>query len=198
MDLACLIYQIGTRSSFDFGNFVLDHLAKHAKSFAVKLPIGFPSLITGIMLKQNKNILRSTNVVEKRPGVLNFSHKLFEGKHARDLVRPSIATSDISGSKLHLRTMTEEVQRNVLKELLEEIETLKKTIETLSNRKFKCEALVRDLTAPSTATHSQPGQANDSNVSDIAEDTEDAEESEEDEGGNGSARDDVGDVGGSA
>ena len=29
-ELACLIYQIGTRSSFDFGEFVFDHLAKHA------------------------------------------------------------------------------------------------------------------------------------------------------------------------
>ena len=94
--------------------------------------------------------------------------------------------------------MTEEVQRNVLKELLEEIEALKKTIETLSNRKSKCEALVRDLTAPSTATDSQPGQTNDSDVSDAVEDTEDAEESGNDEGGNGSARDDVGVDGGSA
>ena len=39
-DLACLIYQIGTRASFDFGEFVFNHLAKHAKSYAVKLLIG--------------------------------------------------------------------------------------------------------------------------------------------------------------
>ena len=154
---------------------------KHAKSFAVKLPIGFPSLITGILLKQNKNILRSTDVAGKRPGVLNFSHKLFEGKHVRDLVRPSVATSDISGSKLNLSSMTEEVQRNVLKEFLEEIEVLKKTIETLSNRKSKCEALVRDLSAPpSDATSTQPGQANAADDSNDAEDPKDAEESEND------------------
>ena len=94
--------------------------------------------------------------------------------------------------------MTEEVQKNVLKELLEEIETLKKTIETLSNRKSKCEALIWDLIVPSTTTDSQPGQANISDVSDAAEDSEDAEEFENDEGGNDSARDDVGDDGGSA
>ena len=41
--------------------------------------------------------------------------------------------------------VSEEAQRNVLKELIEEIDVLKQTIETLSRRKSICEALVRDL-----------------------------------------------------
>ena len=114
---------------------------------------------------------------------------------AKDLVfSTSVATSDISGSKLNLSSMTGEVQRNVLKELLEEIEVLKRTIETLSNRKSKCEALVRDLRAPpSDATSTQPGQANAADDSDDAEDSKDAEESENNEGNNDSARDDFSD-----
>ena len=146
-DLARLIYQIGTRSSFDFGEFVLDHLAKHAKSFAVKLPIGFPSIITGILLKQNKNILRSTDVAGKRPGVLDFNHKLFEGKHARDLVRPSIATSFATGSTLKMGHLSEAMQSNLLKGLYDEIDALKEIIETSSRMKYICERLVKEMTS---------------------------------------------------
>ena len=172
---------------------MFDHLAKHAKSFVVNLPIGFPSLITGILLDQNKNILRSSDVAGKRPGALIISPKLFEGKHVQDLVRPSVETSDVPASKLHLGTMTEDVQKKVLKELLDEIETLKRTIETLSCRKVKCEALVKDLTTPSSATSSQPGQASVSNVSEAAEESESADRAEDDEEDSGSDQDIVGD-----
>ena len=68
--------------------------------------------------------------------------------------------------------MTEDVQRKVVKELLEEVETLKKTIENLSSRKIKCEALIKDLTAPSSATSSQSGQAAGFHVSEAAEESE--------------------------
>ena len=58
-----------------------------------------------------------------------------------------------------------------MKELLEEVEILKKTIETLSSRKFKCEALLKDLTTPCSATSSQPGPATGSHVSEATEDS---------------------------
>lgn len=44
--LANLLYQMGTHASFDFGEFILDHLVKHAESYIVKLLIGSPSFIT--------------------------------------------------------------------------------------------------------------------------------------------------------
>lgn len=54
-DLTNLLYHICTRSSFIFGEFFFDQLVKHAKSYVVKLPIGFPSLIIGILLSQKKD-----------------------------------------------------------------------------------------------------------------------------------------------
>ena len=170
-ELACLIYKIGTRSSFDFGEFVFDHLEKHAKSFAVKLRIGFPSIITGILLKQNKNILHRTDVAGKRLGVLNVSHKLFEGKHVRDLVRPSIA----SGSTMKMGLVSDEVQRNILKELCEEIDILKNTIETFSHRKSICNGLMQSMTSSTSkdgASSSQPGQDGDAESTGVDEDSE--------------------------
>lgn len=64
-------------------------MLKHAEPYAVKLPIKSPSLITGILLSQNRDILRGGNVVVVVPEKPNFSHKIFEGKHAPDIVRPS-------------------------------------------------------------------------------------------------------------
>lgn len=37
--LASLWYQIGTHFSFDFGDFIFEHMVKHAESYALKLPI---------------------------------------------------------------------------------------------------------------------------------------------------------------
>ena len=89
-DMANLLFQIGTRSSIDFEEFVFEHLVRHAKSFTAKLPIGFPSLIIGILLSQIKDIMRADDVVGKTPSEVTFSHKLFEGKHARDIISHSV------------------------------------------------------------------------------------------------------------
>lgn len=38
------VYQIGTRASFDFGEYVFEQTMKQVVSFAIKLPLYFPSL----------------------------------------------------------------------------------------------------------------------------------------------------------
>lgn len=48
-DLAVLLYQIGTNGSLDFGLHVFNHVINHAESQAVQKPIGFLSLIFGII-----------------------------------------------------------------------------------------------------------------------------------------------------
>lgn len=50
--LARLVYQIGTRVTFDFGEHVFDQILKQTKSFAKKLPISFTSLISGVLINQ--------------------------------------------------------------------------------------------------------------------------------------------------
>ncbi|XP_058784040.1 uncharacterized protein LOC131658803 [Vicia villosa] len=66
---------------------------KHAGSYSVKGPIGFPSLICGIILNQFPNILNDKDSVCKRASPLLFHHKLFQGTHVHDVVTTSVGPS---------------------------------------------------------------------------------------------------------
>lgn len=50
ISLAMLIYQIGTKSPFNYGAFILNQIKHHVGSKALKLPICYPCLIFGILL----------------------------------------------------------------------------------------------------------------------------------------------------
>lgn len=50
VSLTTLIYQIGTKSPFNFGAFVLNQIKHHIGSKALKLPFYYPWLICGILL----------------------------------------------------------------------------------------------------------------------------------------------------
>lgn len=41
--LGKFIYIVETKTKFDFGSYVFDQTMKHATSFAVRMPIAFPS-----------------------------------------------------------------------------------------------------------------------------------------------------------
>ena len=155
---------------------MFSHLVKHAKSYDVKLPIGFPSLLSGMMIAQKRDLLRTDDIDGKPLSELSFSHKLFEGKHARDLVMPSIATSVASGHIFKVAPLSEDAKSDILKGLYEEVVALKEIIYTSSRRKTACERLISVMTFSSTsdgATSSQPGHtvSPDDNTDD--EDTED-------------------------
>jgi len=62
---------------------------KHARSFAVKMPITFPSVICEIILTQYPSILVSTDVACKRESPLSLHYKLFKGTHVPDIVMTS-------------------------------------------------------------------------------------------------------------
>ncbi|MCH81839.1 envelope-like protein, partial [Trifolium medium] len=55
-------YIVGTKTKFDFGYYVFEQTMKHVNSFAVKMPIAFPSLICGLILSQHPDILVSSDV----------------------------------------------------------------------------------------------------------------------------------------
>ncbi|XP_057444035.1 uncharacterized protein LOC130736207 [Lotus japonicus] len=57
--LARLIFFVGTRAKFDFGNHVFEQTIKHAGSFVVKLPITFPCLLTKLVRQQHPDIVRA-------------------------------------------------------------------------------------------------------------------------------------------
>ncbi|WJX81962.1 hypothetical protein P8452_64780 [Trifolium repens] len=84
--LAKFIYAIGTSADVDYGSLIFDQIVEHGKSWAMKLVISFPSIITGIILDQHPNILLPEDVPCKRDSPMTLSYKLFEGKHAADII----------------------------------------------------------------------------------------------------------------
>jgi hypothetical protein len=87
--LARLIYSVGTGTEADYGTYIFDQTMTHGKSWAVRLPIAFPTLICGIILTQHPTILTAADEPCKRESPLSLYFKLFEGDHAADIAGPS-------------------------------------------------------------------------------------------------------------
>ncbi|XP_058758306.1 uncharacterized protein LOC131631525 [Vicia villosa] len=123
--LGRFIYAVGTKTKFDYGTYIFDQTMRHAGTSATKLPIAFPSLICGIILKQHPGILKSKDTVCKRETALSFHYKLLQ----RSDDKTSAGTSQPS--------------KSVTKALL--IAELKETCQELDNRKLKLENLIHSL-----------------------------------------------------
>ncbi|XP_057418311.1 uncharacterized protein LOC130712496 [Lotus japonicus] len=99
--LARMLYLIGTRGDFDFGNLVYEQTLKHAGSFAVKLPILFPCLLSGLIVHQHPNIVKVDEPLGKKPLPLKFDYRLFAGTHVPDIMLSAAkGTSSASGTKV--------------------------------------------------------------------------------------------------
>ncbi|KAK2435664.1 hypothetical protein QL285_020707 [Trifolium repens] len=98
--LARFIYSVGTGTEFNYGAHIFDETVQHAKSWAIRMPIAFPSLICSIILAQHPSILTADDEVSKRESPLDFHPRLFEGTHAADIeiTGPSVAAPAGSGS----------------------------------------------------------------------------------------------------
>ncbi|KAK2417089.1 hypothetical protein QL285_039428 [Trifolium repens] len=97
--LTRFIYSVGTGTEFNYGAHIFDETVQHAKSWAIRMPIAFPSLICSIILAQHPAILTADDEVSKRESPLDFHPRLFEGKHAAgiEFVGPSsVAPSGVS------------------------------------------------------------------------------------------------------
>lgn len=132
--LGKLIYIVGTNSNFDFGSYVFDQTMKHATSYAVKMPIAFPSLIWGLILSQHPSILINSDNTYKRDPPFLFHYRLFTGKHVPDIVM----TSGQTPSRATNRTY-------ILVELKDTCKTLDETIKSYTERKNKIEMLIKAL-----------------------------------------------------
>jgi hypothetical protein len=62
---------------------------QHGKSWAIRMPIAFSSLLCGIILSQHPTILTADDEPCKRESHLSLHFKLFEGDHAADIAGPS-------------------------------------------------------------------------------------------------------------
>ncbi|KAK2392994.1 hypothetical protein QL285_054978 [Trifolium repens] len=98
--LARFIYSVGTGTEFNYGAHIFDETVQHAKSWAIRMPIAFPSLICSIIVAQHPSILTADDEVSKRESPLDFHPRLFEGTHAADIeiTGPSVAAPTGSGS----------------------------------------------------------------------------------------------------
>ncbi|XP_058745923.1 uncharacterized protein LOC131618778 [Vicia villosa] len=97
--LGKFIYVVGTKTKFDYGTYIFDQTMKHTRSYSVKGPIAFPSIICGIIVNQYPNILSENDVVCKRESALSFHYKLFQGTHGSDIVTTLDGTSKDNTTK---------------------------------------------------------------------------------------------------
>ena len=155
--LGKFLYVVGTKSTFNFGNYIYDQTVKHAESYAVKLPIAFPTILCGIMLSQHPNILNNIDSVKKRESPLSLHYKLFEGTHVPDIVSTSGKAASGAVSK-----------EDLIAELKDTCKVLEATIKANTEKKMELERLIKRLS--------------DKGIDDgeTAEEDEDAEETESD------------------
>ncbi|XP_058782952.1 uncharacterized protein LOC131657586 [Vicia villosa] len=123
--LGRFIYAVGTKTKFDYGTYIFDQTMRHVGTSVTKLPIAFPSLICGIILKQHPGILKSKDSVCKRESALSFHYKLLQ------------RSDDMTSAG------TSQPSKSVNKSLL--IAELKETCQELDNRKLKLEKLIQSL-----------------------------------------------------
>ncbi|KAL5179386.1 hypothetical protein HKD37_01G000702 [Glycine soja] len=163
--LGKFLYAVGTKSKFNFGNYIFDQTVKHSESFAVKLPIAFPTVLCGIMLSQHPNILNNIDSVMKRESPLSLHYKLFEGTHVPDIVSTS-GKAAASGA----------VSKDALiAELKDTCKVLEATIKATTEKKMELERLIKRL-SESGIDDGEAAEQED----EAAEEEEEAAEEEED------------------
>ncbi|XP_058742603.1 uncharacterized protein LOC131615119 [Vicia villosa] len=155
--LGRFIYAVGTKTKFDYGTYIFDQTMRHVGTSATKLPIAFPSLICGIILKRHPEILKSKDSVCKRESALSFHYKLLQ----RSDDKTSAGTSQPS--------------KSVNKALL--IAELKETCQELDNRKLKLENLIHSL--EQSTDDDLAGEKGGDNMDEDKEAEEEAEEEAE-------------------
>ncbi|KAL5133640.1 hypothetical protein HKD37_03G006932 [Glycine soja] len=170
--LGKFLYAVGTKSKFNFGNYIFDQTVKHSESFAVKLPIAFPTVLCGIMLSQHPNILNYTDSVMKRESPLSLHYKLFEGTHVPDIVSTS-GKAAASGA----------VSKDALiAELKDTCKVLEATIKATTEKKMELERLIKRLSESGIDDGEAAEQEDEAAEEEVeaAEEEEEAAEEEED------------------
>ncbi|KAH1265135.1 hypothetical protein GmHk_01G000894 [Glycine max] len=170
--LGKFLYVVGTKSKFNFGNYIFDQTVKHSESFAVKLPIAFPTVLCGIMLSQHPNILNYTDSMMKRESPLSLHYKLFEGTHVPDIVSTS-GKAAASGA----------VSKDALiAELKDTCKVLEATIKATTEKKMELERLITRLSESGIDDEEAAEEEEEAAEEDkeAAEEEEEAAEEEED------------------
>ncbi|KAL5162292.1 hypothetical protein HKD37_07G019429 [Glycine soja] len=142
------------------------------ESFAIKLPIAFPTVLCGIMLSQHPNILNYTDSVMKRESPLSLHYKLFEGTHVPDIVSTS-GKAAASGA----------VSKDALiAELKDTCKVLEATIKATTEKKMELEWMIKRLSESGIDDGEAAEQEDEAAEEEVeaAEEEEEAAEEEED------------------
>jgi hypothetical protein len=91
--MAKFIYCIGTKTKMNYGAYIFEQTIRHGKSDAVKLPIAFPTLLSGIIVDQQPGILTVADVPKKRESHMSLHYKLFGSHHVADIVGTSASVA---------------------------------------------------------------------------------------------------------
>ncbi|GAA0186771.1 hypothetical protein LIER_34059 [Lithospermum erythrorhizon] len=86
---------IGTRPSFNLGQFIFDQTVQHAQSHIVLKPIAYPSMMSSILQDQEEDILIAADEEGPFLGVITINPKLTQGTHVADI---PLTTADTGGA----------------------------------------------------------------------------------------------------
>ncbi|KAK2451769.1 hypothetical protein QL285_010794 [Trifolium repens] len=179
--LAKFVYAVGTGANVDYGALIFDQIVEHGKSWAIKLVIGFPTLICDIILDQHPNILVPEDTPCKRESPMSLSYKLFEGKHAADIVLPPkkvVPQESVASTSMTRKTMIISMEAAV-RALDEQKFELEKVISALKKEEAEEEGLVAENAGDNVAgDDAAVGDAARNNVDEEGGDTEELEVSD--------------------
>ncbi|KAK2421639.1 hypothetical protein QL285_032248 [Trifolium repens] len=178
--LAKFVYDVGTGANVDYGALIFDQIVEHGKSWAIKLVIGFPTLISDIILDQHPNILVPEDTPCKRESPMSLSYKLFEGKHAADIVLPAkkvVPQESVVSTTMNRKAMIITMEAAV-KALDEQKMELVKVITALKQEDAEEEGLIGENAGVSNAGDGVAGDGGDAAGNDVHEEGGDTEELE--------------------
>lgn len=109
---------MGNRAAFDFGAYVFYQVLKQDESYAVKLPIGFRGLISGITICGRHYIINSEDVEGANFIPLTYNYRLSR-THVLDMSIPNIQFDLTNEGDLpEVPPMSRTYRRNVLLDLM--------------------------------------------------------------------------------
>ncbi|KAK2449604.1 hypothetical protein QL285_008784 [Trifolium repens] len=178
--LAKFIYAIGTGADVDYGSLIFDQIVEHGKSWAMKLVISFPTIICGIILNQHPNILHPEDLPCKRESPLTLSYKLFDGKHAADIIVPPkkvVAQENVASTSMNRKAMITTLEATV-RALDEQKSELQRVISALKKEEAEEEGLMEENEGDDAAVNDVDAAVGDAADEDVDEEGGDTEELE--------------------
>ncbi|GAA0184962.1 hypothetical protein LIER_32250 [Lithospermum erythrorhizon] len=80
-----MMYVMGSDHELDFGRVIFDQIVDHSRTGAKLKPIGFPSLICSVLIRQHHEILKAGDGSGEDAKPLTITDKLISGKRVVDV-----------------------------------------------------------------------------------------------------------------